>query len=82
MLMFTEGLSEVGRECPDPLYTVTRLASNDLETGTALVAQGVFNMSCMLKKNNYDSADYQKGLKMHCGGLGRLFRPENAGVQG
>lgn len=48
--MFTEGLSEVGRECPDPLYTVTRLASNDLETGTALVAQGVFNMSYMLKK--------------------------------
>lgn len=72
----------MGWECPDPLYTVTRLASNDLETGTALVAQGVFNMSCMLKKNNYDSADYQKGLKMHCGGLGRLFRPENAGVQG
>lgn len=41
MLMFTEELSKVGRECPDPLYTVTRLASNDLETGTAPVAQGV-----------------------------------------
>lgn len=24
-------------------------------------------------KNNYDSGDFHKGLKMHCWGLGRLF---------